>query len=85
MSINGIRTATVWAKPYTACLAQQLKPGINTIEVRVTNLWHNRLVADARLPVVQRMTKTNIAIPVEAKPLPSGLIGPLEWSIRLGP
>jgi len=49
----------------------------NLLEIDVTNLWRNRLIGDAALPVAQRLTKTN----VKSKPgdalLTSGLLGPV--------
>lgn len=80
--VNGETPQTVWARPYLSCLSTLLRRGENTLEVRVTNLWFNRLAADARLPANQRLTQTNIRVPADSAPLPSGLIGPVEWVVE---
>ena len=53
-------------------------PGDNVLEVRVTNLWVNRLIGDAREGVVP-LTYTPVKFYKADDPLlPSGLIGPVE-------
>ena len=55
-----------------------LHPGKNHLEVKVANLWANRLIADAGLPEAQRLTWTNYAPYKAGAPrLPSGLLGPV--------
>jgi hypothetical protein len=34
--------------------------GKNDLEIEVVNLWPNRLIGDANLPIEQRVTKTNV-------------------------
>ncbi len=65
--------------------------GDNVLEVDVVNLWFNRLLSDARLPVEDRIAKTNAAKHIRGgqplnpneKPLPSGLPGPVKLE-RMG-
>jgi hypothetical protein len=38
------------AYPFEAGIAPFLKPGKNEIEVRVSNVWHNRFIGDSSLP-----------------------------------
>ena len=62
---------------------QLLKPGTNTIEIEVTNLWPNRIIGDLQPEAKQRFTSTNITAYSAASPLlPSGLIGPVTWQIQ---
>ncbi|MGA8939703.1 MAG: glycosyl hydrolase [Acidobacteriaceae bacterium] len=82
VSLNNAPPITVWAQPYRACLTRPPHPGVNSIEIRVTNLWFNRLAADALLPVAQRVAKTNIRLPPNERPLSSGIIGPIQWLVR---
>jgi hypothetical protein len=37
-------------KPFRLDVSKVLKPGENTLEVDVTNLWCNRLIGDEQLP-----------------------------------
>ena len=39
-----------WAPPYSVDIQQFLHEGDNTIEIRVTNLWVNRLIGDEYMP-----------------------------------
>ena len=60
-----------------------LKPGKNRLEIRVTNLWPNRLIGDQQLPPEQRRTRTNIRKYKKDSPLlPSGLLGPVKLEMR---
>ncbi len=82
VTLNQQPPVTVWAHPFLACFAQPPQPGTNTLTVEVTNLWNNRLVADARLPEAERITRTNIRVSPDARPLSSGLMGPVQWVLR---
>jgi len=77
--INGAVADTLWKQPYRTDISRFLKAGDNTIEIRVTNLWHNRLVGDAGRPDGDRVTNTNIQLTYRGnEPLiPSGLMGPV--------
>jgi len=48
--INGIRLGLLWKPPFLIPVTQALRPGRNLLEVRVTNLWANRLIGDEQLP-----------------------------------
>jgi hypothetical protein len=49
--VNGQDMGILWHNPYSKDITKALQPGKNTIEVRVTNQWINRLIGDERLPV----------------------------------
>jgi hypothetical protein len=69
------------------------KAGKNELEIKVTNLWVNRLIGDAGLPKSKRYTGTNASdrdpdkkypqpplrgyLPTDPL-LPSGLLGPVS-------
>jgi len=80
VNINGKQLQVIWSAPYRYELTEYVKPGENKLEVEVVNMWPNRLIGDAKLPVEQRLTKTNINKfngPDGEKYLrESGLIGP---------
>lgn len=48
--VNGKDCGIAWKKPYRVEVTDSLKPGGNTIEITVANLWVNRILGDQRLP-----------------------------------
>jgi hypothetical protein len=47
--LNGKAIGTLWHPPFRIELGEGLKAGRNELEIRVTNLWINRLIGDAAL------------------------------------
>ena len=83
VKINGREAGTVWAKPLMLRVEVLLKPGNNTIEIEVTNLWPNRIIGDLQPNTPKRFTQTNItSYKADSPLLRSGLIGPVEWIIE---
>ncbi|MCE7798040.1 glycoside hydrolase [Sphingobium sufflavum] len=75
--INGRLAGTSWFAPYRLDIAPFVKAARNTIEVKVANLWVNRLIGDAQ-PGAQKITFTAAPTYQPDAPLrPSGLIGPV--------
>ncbi|WP_019988129.1 glycosyl hydrolase [Rudanella lutea] len=54
--VNGKDLGTLWKRPYQLDMTDALKAGANTLEVRVTNGWPNRLIGDAQLPDADSFT-----------------------------
>lgn len=85
VSLNGQALGIVWKPPYTIDVTQALRAGDNTLEVKVTNLWVNRLIGDQQ-PGAKKYTFTAVPTYEANAPLrPSGLLGPvaiLERSVR---
>ncbi len=76
--VNGKSAGIIWKAPFRVDIRPLLKPGRNEIEVRVTNLWVNRLIGDAQ-PGVKKITYTTMPFYQANSPLlPSGLLGPVE-------
>ncbi|HSA26531.1 MAG TPA: glycosyl hydrolase [Phycisphaerae bacterium] len=48
--LNGKDLPVMWWPPFRADVTGLVKAGANALEVRVTNLWVNRLVGDEQLP-----------------------------------
>lgn len=48
--LNGRPLPVLWKAPFRLDVTGIVRPGRNTLSVRVTNLWPNRLIGDARLP-----------------------------------
>ena len=82
--INGEHAGFLWKAPYRMEYYGPLKTGLNTLEIKVINLWPNRLIGDAQ-PGAEKVTYTTMPFYQADSPLtPSGLIGPvrLEKLIR---
>ncbi len=48
--VNGVNKGIFWSRPYLIDVTDVLKPGENTLEIKVTNQWTNRLIGDEQLP-----------------------------------
>ena len=80
VSIDGLDLGTVWTFPFRVKVpAKLLGKGSHILEVKVTNVWNNRLVGDQFLPEEDRITRTNMkGQHTKSSPLvPSGLLGPV--------
>jgi hypothetical protein len=76
--LNGQMLGVVWTKPARLNISKAARLGPNDLEITVVNLWPNRLIGDAGLPVEQRFTQTNAQKFSSTTPLyPSGLLGPV--------
>jgi hypothetical protein len=79
VTVNGKNLATLWKPPFRVDITDAVWPGTNQLDVKVTNLWPNRLIGDAGLPPEQRVTWTAFdAYKKDSPLLPSGLIGPVK-------
>jgi len=50
VKINNVDLGVLWKPPFRVCITPALQPGLNHIEIQVTNLWANRLIGDEQLP-----------------------------------
>lgn len=50
VKLNGRDLRVLWKPPFRVEVTGALKPGENTLEVKVVNLWVNRLIGDEQLP-----------------------------------
>jgi len=50
VTLNGKPLGVLWKAPFRLDVTGLLKAGRNTLEVKVTNLWPNRLIGDEQLP-----------------------------------
>jgi hypothetical protein len=77
--INGKSLGIVWKTPFRVNIEGALKQGDNKIEIKVTNLWVNRLIGDQQPGVKEKVTYTTMPFYQATSPLkPSGLIGPVK-------
>ncbi len=76
--VNGQVVGSVWQAPFRLDIGSALRPGENRLEVRVANLWVNRLIGDMQ-PGATKTTFVTIPTFKSDAPLrPSGLIGPVR-------
>ncbi|MEI6642783.1 MAG: glycosyl hydrolase [Novosphingobium sp.] len=80
--VNGKSAGILWNPPYQADITALARRGTNTLEIRVTNLWVNRLIGDAQ-PDAKPITFTTLKTYRADAPLrPSGLIGPVTLQVE---
>ena len=76
--VNKQPVGTLWKPPYRVDITKALGAGTNTIDIRVTNLWVNRLIGDAQTGA-EAVTFTVFPPYTAGAPLrPSGLLGPVR-------
>jgi hypothetical protein len=79
VTINGKPLGTFWKAPFRVDVTSVLRPGANTLEIKVINLWVNRLIGDQQEGVAKKYTYTAQQFYRADSPLlPSGLIGPVQ-------
>jgi hypothetical protein len=77
--VNGKPLGILWKAPFRVDATDALKPGANILDVKVTNLWVNRLIGDTQPGVSQKYTFTTQQFYRADSPLlPSGLLGPVR-------
>jgi hypothetical protein len=78
VSINGKDCGTLWTYPYKVDVSGALKKGENTIIIKITNTWANRLIGNQKLPKEEKLTWTTAPFRLEGNPLlKAGLFGPV--------
>jgi hypothetical protein len=78
VSVNGMFLETVWHAPFRVDISRALGRGRNRLEIKVANLWVNRLIGDAQ-PGASKVAWTSIPTYLPSAQLrPSGLIGPVR-------
>jgi hypothetical protein len=77
--VNGKSLGIVWKKPFRVNATEHFKQGDNTLEVKVTNAWVNRLIGDQQPDITKKITYTTQAwYNANSRLLPSGLLGPVK-------
>ena len=79
ISVNGEILGWFWKTPYRLDTSGVLKPGSNTLEIRVTNGWANRIIGDRQPRAAKKYAFTSPSFYHPDSPLlPSGLLGPVQ-------
>jgi hypothetical protein len=79
IDLNGKNCGVLWTYPYRKNISKALKKGENTLTIKVTNTWANRLIGDEKLPKEQRLTWTTAPYRLdETMMVKSGLLGEIK-------
>ena len=60
VTLNGKRLGLAWLPPFRIDVSGAVRAGANQLEIRVANLWANRLNGDSLLPESDRLTRSNL-------------------------
>jgi hypothetical protein len=78
VKLNGHDLGILWKPPFRVNVSGALHSGPNKLEIRVADLWPNRMIGDAALPPSERFTWSSYEPFTKDSPLPkSGLLGPV--------
>jgi len=79
VSVNGKPLGIAWKTPYRLDVTSALTPGANTVEIKVTNPWVNRIIGDRQPNVTKTYAFTSPKYyKADSKLVPSGLLGPVQ-------
>ena len=80
-----------WKPPFIIDITSAAKPGMNSLEVRVTGTWRNRLIGDAKYlngfpaaakagerPAFKPYLSASLKLRSDETPAPFGLMGPVQ-------
>ena len=79
VSVNEKPLGILWKPPYRVEVSGALKPGTNSIVIKVTNPWVNRIIGDRQPNVAKTYSFTSPQYyKADSKLVPSGLLGPVK-------
>ena len=84
VTLNGKTYPMLWIAPYRLDVTGALKPGVNQLQVRVVNAWHNRLLGKKREETAAGspepwLSNWKVRVLKHDETLhPSGLLGPVR-------
>jgi alpha-L-rhamnosidase len=79
VTLNGHPLGILWNPPFVLDITDAVQSGPNQLQVKVANLWVNRLIGDAQPDVKTKYTFTTIPTYEADAPLrASGLLGPVR-------
>lgn len=77
--VNGEPAGVLWKAPFrTDDIKPLLKAGENTLEIKVTNVWRNRMIGDVQKGEDHPVTAIRRFYKADDPVLPSGLLGPVR-------
>ena len=79
ITINGAPAGVLWKAPFiTSDIKPLLNEGDNILEIKVTNVWRNRMIGDVQPDEKHPVTAIRRFYKSTDKLLPSGLLGPVR-------
>jgi alpha-L-rhamnosidase len=76
VKVNDVDLGILWKTPYRIDVTGALKPGTNILEIRVTNLWVNRMIGDQQPWALKKYAFADFTpYKADSPLLPSGLLG----------
>jgi len=76
--VNGKSVGTAWWPPYQLNISAAIQAGTNTLDVKIANVWINRMIGDAQ-PGAEKIAFVTAPTYRPDAPLhPAGLIGPVR-------
>ena len=82
VSVNGHDVGTLWRQPFAVRIDPFIHAGANLIEIKVSNLWPNRLIGDLQPLATRKFTRTNVRAYTKDSPLmPSGILQPVTLMV----
>ncbi len=79
VAVNGKSLGILWKTPFKVDVTGALMPGSNKLEIKVTNLWVNRIVGDQQPWSLKKYAFADFApYKADSPLLPSGLLGPVR-------
>lgn len=82
-TLNGQALGIRWKPPFSYDVTGLVRPGKNKLEVKITNVWANRLAGDAKLPLDKRISRIAQKLGLGG-PLEAGLFGPVQLRVAFG-
>ncbi|WP_380601128.1 glycosyl hydrolase [Steroidobacter flavus] len=76
--VNGKPVGTAWHAPYRLDITDALRRGENKLEIKVVNLWPNRLIGDKQPGATPVTFAPQSPYNANSPLLPSGLLGPVQ-------
>lgn len=74
--VNGRSIGVAWRHPFTIDISNAIHPGDNTLEIKVVNLWPNRIIGDKVTGRTHAHTPANF-YNAKSRLLQAGLLGPV--------